>query len=640
MRRKTALIIIASALAVVATQFLAQAQTVAAAPGGAGGRGGGGGFGGFGGGGRGAATPWIEQGYNDHQNMMDQLGIKSLRPGKSGNNQTGPGFEEATANDWMSTMPDALMLNSAVKPSNWWNLWGTFPWGSPTKKVTTAKMWWTKRRPEILEDFEREVYGRIPANVPKVTWEVTGTTEGESGGVPTITKTLVGHVDNSAFTNITVNIQASFTVPAKAPGPVPVLIQFGGGFGGGFGGAGGFGGGFGGALTADQTTKLNAGVTTAQADLTALQEKLAAAQKDAVAAALAKEDDASVQAKLEAIGKIQTDIAMLRYDKGVSVIAPSITEAQKTTISTTPGPIYTTFFAAAPTAPARGGGRGAPGGGGAGGGIPQEALSHGWGYGSINPGSIQADSGGNSLREGIIGLANKGKPRTPEQWGALRAWGWGVGRLVDYFEAHPDSKVDPTKVGIEGVSRYGKAALVTEAFEPRVAVALVGSSGEGGAKLHRHNYGEAVENLTGDEYYWMAGNFLKYGASDINGKSLNASDLPVDSHELIALCAPRPCFISDGSESGGDPKWIDHPGTYRAGILASKVYELLGKKGYGDDITDWIHAPLPPVETLVGGDLAFRQHSGGHTDGPNIPTFFNWVGSYIKSPAAPGQPPK
>ncbi len=280
-------------------------------------------------------------------------------------------------------------------------------------------------------------------------------------------------------------------------------------------------------------------------------------------------------------------------------------------------------------------------GGGMGGGIPQQALAHGWGYGSINPGSIQADAGGNALRQGIIGLANKGQPRKPDDWGALRAWGWGVGKLIDYFEAHPDSKVDPKKVGIEGVSRYGKAALVTEAFDPRVGVALVGSSGEGGAKLHRHDYGEAVENLTGGEYYWMAGNFLKYGAkefTDASKKEMNASDIPVDSHELIALCAPRPCFISDGSESGGDPKWIDHPGTYRAGMLASKVYEVLGKKGYGSDIQDWIHAPVPAVGTLVGGDLAFRQHSGGHTDGPNIPTFFDWIGNYIKSPAAPAAP--
>src|SRR5204862_864430 len=156
-----------------------------------------------------------------------------------------------------------------------------------------------------------------------------------------------------------------------------------------------------------------------------------------------------------------------------------------------------------------------------------------------NPGSIQADAGGNSLRQGIIGLTNKGEPRKPDDWGALRAWGWGVSKVVDFFEAHPEMKVDPKKVAIEGVSRYGKAALVTEAFDPRIAVALVGSSGEGGAKLHRHDYGEAVENLTDQsEYHWMAANWLKYGTkefTDPTKKEMNASDLPVDSHELIAL---------------------------------------------------------------------------------------------------------
>src|SRR5262245_43028180 len=161
-----------------------------------------------------ANPPATATAYNDHQNMLDQLGIKKLRPGRNGNNQTGEGFDEATANKYSDTMPDVLTMKDGTK-------------------VTRADQW-PKRRAEILEDFEREVYGRIPPNVPKVTWEVTGTTEGNSGGIPTITKTLVGHVDNSEYPQITVNINASFTVPAGATAPVPVVIEF-GGFGGGFG---------------------------------------------------------------------------------------------------------------------------------------------------------------------------------------------------------------------------------------------------------------------------------------------------------------------------------------------------------------------------------------------------------------------
>ena len=121
------------------------------------------------------------------------------------------------------------------------------------------------------------------------------------------------------------------------------------------------------------------------------------------------------------------------------------------------------------------------------------------------PAAFRADN--NQLTSGIIGLANKGQPRKPDDWGALRAWQWGVSRLIDYFETHPDSMVDPTKVGIEGLSRYGKAAIVTEAFEPRIAVGLIGSSGEGGVKLHRHIFGEGVENLAGRRILLDGGKF-------------------------------------------------------------------------------------------------------------------------------------
>jgi len=244
----------------------------------------------------------------------------------------------------------------------------------------------------------------------------------------------------------------------------------------------------------------------------------------------------------------------------------------------------------------------------------------GWGYAVIVPTSIQADNGA-GLTQGVIGLCNKGQPRKPDDWGALRAWAWGASRALDYFET--DKAVDAKQVGIEGLSRYGKAALVTMAYDQRFAIGFIGSSGEGGAKLHRRNFGELVENLAGaGGYHWMAGNFIKYGGP------LTANDLPVDAHELIALCAPRPVFVSYGAAEGpgAEGKWVDQRGSFMAAVAAGPVYKLLGKKDLGT-------AEFPPVETaLIDGDLAWRQHSGGHTTGPNWPTFLTFASRYIKGP--------
>ncbi|MGC2658817.1 MAG: hypothetical protein WA324_12735 [Bryobacteraceae bacterium] len=252
----------------------------------------------------------------------------------------------------------------------------------------------------------------------------------------------------------------------------------------------------------------------------------------------------------------------------------------------------------------------------------QQLIADGWGYALIDPASIQADNGA-AITRGIIGLVNKGQPRKPDQWGALRAWSWGAARGLDYLETDP--AVDAKHVGIEGVSRYGKAALVTLAFEQRFAMGLIGSSGEGGAKLNRRNFGEAVESLTGGEYYWMAGNFMKYGASDAVFGSKNANDIPVDSHELIALCAPRLTFISYGVPAKGDAKWLDQKGSYMAAVAAGVVFKLLGAKDLGVS-NDYHTAQMPPINAgLLDGQLAWRQHDGGHTDAPNMKYFIEWA---------------
>ena len=165
------------------------------------------------------------------------------------------------------------------------------------------------------------------------------------------------------------------------------------------------------------------------------------------------------------------------------------------------------------------------------------------------------------------------------------------------------------------------------AYDQRFAIAFVGSSGAGGAKILRRNFGEQLENIAStSEYHWMAGNFLKFAGP------LTVDDLPVDAHELIALCAPRPVFISSGSQQveGG---WVDAKGMFLAAVAAGPVYTLLGKK-------DLATNNFPPTETaLIDGDIAFRQHAAGHTTGPNWPTFLQWASRYFPpQPAAP--PPK
>jgi hypothetical protein len=430
--------------------------------------------------GKGKRPDFIPADYDDYQHMLTRLGIKKLRRGRDA--RVKDTSSEVTANRYKDTMPDLMTFKDGTK-------------------VKSADQW-PKRRAEIVEDFEREVYGRIPRNVPKVKWEVTKTDEGESGGIATVTRTLLGHVDNSAFPKIKVAIQANFTVPKEAAGRVPIILQF--GFGFGFGRKGG---------------------------------------------------------------------------------AASWT---------------------------------------------QQALEKSWAHGTIVPGSIQGDN--NRLREGVIGLTNKGQPRGPEDWGALRAWGWGVSRLIDYFEANPDSGVDPAKVCITGVSRYGKAALVATAFDPRVAAGFVASSGAGGAKLFRRDFGELLENLASrGGYHWMAGNFLKYAAEEAAFGKKTVADLPVDQHELIALCAPRLCFVSYGVPERGDPNWVDAHGSFMAAVLAGPAYRLLGKKDLGTP-GDYLTDKMPPVNTLIGGELAWRQHSGGHTNGPNFPAFFEWAGRSISTP--------
>src|ERR1700733_13993257 len=129
-----------------------------------------------------APTDWTAE--QDHQNMLDQLGIKALRPGPSGN-ESAPNhanYDESAANPFPN-YPELLKLKN----------------GSP---VTTPEIWWNKRRPEIVEDFERDVLGRVPLNPPKITWVVSKTVSDHVGPYPVVARELTGRADNAAYPEI------------------------------------------------------------------------------------------------------------------------------------------------------------------------------------------------------------------------------------------------------------------------------------------------------------------------------------------------------------------------------------------------------------------------------------------------------
>ena len=410
----------------------------------------------------------------DHENMLAQLGITSLRSGASGT-ATAPNaanYDESKAVIFPN-LPALLITKGG-------------------QQVTSKKMWEKVRRPELFEEFDREIYGRVPSNTPKVQWVVVSTKDDKVGNTDVTVQKLQGIVDNSIFPSIEVKMDLTLTLPKQSLKPVPVIVE-------------------------------------------------------------------------------------LSFVFPAGMRPPVVSNA----------PVEPTW--------------------------QEQVISRGWGYATIIPTSIQADNGA-GLTKGIIGLMNKGQNRKPDDWGTLRAWAWGTSRMLDFFASQ--KQIDAKKIALMGHSRYGKAVAVAMAYDPRFATAFVSSSGEGGLKIHRRNYGEKVENVTGSgEYHWMAGNFIKYGGP------LQWSDLPVDAHELLALCAPRPVFVGAGST--GD-LWVDPKGMFEACVEADPAYRLYGKTGIE-------RSEFPPIGTgILTGQIAWRQHEKGHTPGPNWPFFLDFAAKHFK----------
>lgn len=376
------------------------------------------------------------------------------------------------------------------------------------RKVTSAAMWFRQRRPEILKLYETEIYGRIPNNTPKVTWESADVAGGTNGN--TITRRLTGRIGDKAGGPV---MHVTLMLPAAAAGrPVPVILCLNFGF---IGGA----------------------------------------------------------------------------PRGGRGPAPT-----------------TRANASAPAGPGRGRGP-VPGGD-----PVNEILAHGYGYATIVYTDIQPDRA-NSFNEGVIGLTlppGKTAPE-PDQWGTISAWAWGVSRIVDYFET--DKAVDAKQIAIMGHSRLGKTVLWAAAYDPRIAMVYSSCGGELGSSLARRDWGETVDDMAQNYGYQFAGNLQKYpGKWD---------EMPVDTHMLISLIAPRPVYITGGTTD----QWSDPKGEFLAEVAAGPVYRLVGAKDLG--VTR-----LPPLDTpIITGDLGWHYHTGGHmATASDWDAFLAFAGRHFKTP--------
>jgi len=221
-------------------------------------------------------------------------------------------------------------------------------------------------------------------------------------------------------------------------------------------------------------------------------------------------------------------------------------------------------------------------------------FAHGYGYATFRYTDIQPDNS-NTFRSGVIALTLKPGETQParDQWGTISAWAWGASRMLDYLET--DKAVDAKHVALIGHSRLGKTVLLAGARDPRFAIIYSSCAGEMGSSLARRDYGETIDDMAANFPWQFAGNFQKYAG--------HWNDMPVDTHEIIALNAPHPVFIGGGTQD----QWADPHGEFLGAVAAGPVYRLVGKQDLGATNGPEIDHPY------ISGDLGFHYHTGGHT---------------------------
>ena len=219
-------------------------------------------------------------------------------------------------------------------------------------------------------------------------------------------------------------------------------------------------------------------------------------------------------------------------------------------------------------------------------------IARGYAMAAINV-SAEVDPDKRDATDGVRQFYKKHYPKPDElTWATLSAWAWSGSRAVDYFETDPD--INAAQVAVIGHSRTGKTALWAAAQDTRFALACVNGAGEGGPSLARRNFGETLAQVSGNFPYWFTPKYATYA-----GK---VDTLPIDTHELIALVAPRGYHGGDATNDlGADPR-----GSWLALVEASKVWALYGKAAPMQETMPLVNAPF------LNGPIAYHLITGDH----------------------------
>ncbi|HUQ58382.1 cellulose-binding protein [Lentzea sp.] len=172
--------------------------------------------------------------------------------------------------------------------------------------------------------------------------------------------------------------------------------------------------------------------------------------------------------------------------------------------------------------------------------------------------------------------------------GLLLAWAWGVSRMIDVIEQSGGNILKADAVGVTGCSRYGKGAFVTGAFDQRIALTMPVESGSGGApafrSIARESGAQPLSSAYGEQP-WLGDAFSAFTG--------NPATLPVDTHQVAAMIAPRGLFIMDNPHID----WLATRSGSVAALGAAEVYQALGARGnitYWSDVQNGTHCATRP----------------------------------------------